>query len=284
MYLETEIVPYGPGRSFASICYEGPEIVCPYHRHVELELVSVDSSEGRLVVGDHVGTFRTGDLFFFGKNLPHFFQNVRGRPAREAARTHVIQFRRDFAGGGLFEVPEFRPLARLLHRARRGLKVDSTDARKAVRKQMRAVHEARQGHRVTALLELLLELAACKSLEPLASVHYDPESLPSDGRMPVIMAYIHENFREAITVTAAAARAGLTPNAFCRYFKIQTRRTFIDVVNEMRIKEACRLLEQTSFPVTEVAYASGFANLAHFYAEFRKRMHCSPRRHREEAR
>ncbi len=200
------------------------------------------------------------------------------------ARTQVIQFRRDFAGGELFGIPEFRPVARLLHLARRGLKVGKTASRKELRERMRVVHEARQGQRVTALLELLLELAACESLEPLASVHYDPGSHPSDERMPVIMAYIHENFREAITVTAAATRAGLTPNAFCRYFKIQTRRTFIDVVNEIRINEACRLLEQTAFPVTEVAYASGFANLAHFYSEFRKRMNCSPRRHREEAR
>ena len=280
MYLELEPVSYGLGRSFASIVFEGGKFVCPYHRHPEFELVAIDGSSGRLVVGDYTGTFRQGELFFLGENLPHIFQNLPlGSRSSQPARSHVIQFRRDFAGDRLFCVPELAPLQRLLHAARRGLKITGA-GRERVRVQMRAVHEAKGPKRITQLLELLGELAATKSFKPLAGETYDPSIIPADGRMPGIMAHIQENFTNTLTVPQAARKAGLTPNAFCRYFKQQTRRTFTEVVNEMRIREACRLLGETRAPIIEIGYACGFGSLARFHAEFKKRIKTSPLRFR----
>jgi transcriptional regulator GlxA family with amidase domain len=91
--------------------------------------------------------------------------------------------------------------------------------------------------------------------------------------MPAVMAYIHENLTGKLTVPEAARRAGLSPNAFCRYFK---RRAFTDLVNELRVGEASRLLLETPDSVIDVCFASGFGNLAHFHQEFRKRARTSP--------
>jgi transcriptional regulator GlxA family with amidase domain len=63
-----------------------------------------------------------------------------------------------------------------------------------------------------------------------------------------------------LCVPEAARRARLTPNAFCRYFKQQTRRTFVEMVNELRIQEARRILNETRASVTEACYASGFSH------------------------
>jgi len=141
---------------------------------------------------------------------------------------------------------------------------------------MRKVHGMAGGRRVTGLLELLMDLAESRSLRPLASARYDASEVPSDGRMPAVMAYIHENLTGKLTVPEAARRAGLSPNAFCRYFKRQTRRTFTNLVNELRVGEATRLLLETPDSVTDVCFASGFGNLAHFHQEFRKRTRTSP--------
>lgn len=271
MYLESESIPYAHGRSFASIVFEGPSVICPYHRHREIELVAIDAGSGRLVAGDHVGTFRSGEVFLLGEDLPHIFQSSNPQPDEVPVRTHVIQFCRDFAGEGLFNLPEFRAVSRLLFSAARGLRVASR-LQPPVRQAMRKLHEMAGGRRVTALLELLMDLAENRSLlRPLASARYDASDIPSDGRMPAVMAYIHENLTDTLTVPEAARRAGLSPNAFCRYFKRQTRRTFTDVVNEMRVGEASRLLLETPHSVADICFASGFGNLAHFHQEFRKR-------------
>ena len=282
MYLELEPVAYGPRRSFASIVFEGRRFVCPHHRHPEFELVAIDEGRGRLVAGDHAGTFQAGDLYLLGENLPHLFQNqsLETRGAR-GARSQVIQFRRDFAGPGLFDVPEFHRVQRLLRAARRGLRIAGA-CRVRVRERMRAVHAAEGPDRVLGLLALLADLASVRTLRPLAGPGYDPAAVPADGRMPDIMAHIQENFTRALSVAEVAREAGLTPNAFCRYFKRQTRRTFTDVVNEIRVNEACRLLRESTAPVTEVCFASGFGNLAHFHAEFRRRMRHSPLKYRKQ--
>jgi AraC-like DNA-binding protein len=281
MYLELEPVAYGPRHSFASIVFAGRRFVCPHHRHPEFELVAIDGGGGRMVAGDHAGTFRAGDMFLLGEDLPHIFQNrpLSGRGAR-GARSQVIQFRRDFAGPGLFDLPEMQRVQRLLRAARRGLRITGA-CRARVRERMREVHHAQGAARVLGLLGLLDELAAARTLRPLAGPGYDPAAVPADGRMPQIMAHIQENFTGALSVGVVARRAGLTPNAFCRYFKRQTRRTFTDVVNEVRVNEACRLLRETTAAVTEVCFASGFGNLAHFHAEFRRRTKRSPLQYRK---
>ena len=283
MYLESETVPYGHGRSFASIVFEGLSVICPYHRHPEIELVAIDAGRGRIVAGDFMGTFRSDEIFLLGEDLPHIFQSAQQPKGESRARTHVIQFCRDFAGKGLFNMPEFRSVLRLLRNAARGLRVPSR-LQPQVRESMRKVHDLTEGRRVTGLLELLMDLAEIRSLHPLASVRYDASEVPSDGRMPAVMAYIHENLTGKLTVPEAARRAGLSPNAFCRYFKCQTRRTFTDLVNELRIGEASRLLLETPDSVTDVCFASGFGNLSHFHQEFRKRARTSPLSYRRSRR
>jgi AraC-like DNA-binding protein len=275
MYLESENVTYDLERSFASIVFEGPTVICPYHRHPEIELVAIDSGGGRIVAGDYLGTFCSNDIFLLGEDLPHIFQSANQRDRKSKVRTHVIQFRKSFAGENLFNMPEFRSVSRLLLRAARGLKVGAR-AQAPVRESMRKLHDLKGGRQVTALLELLMDLAENRLLRPLASARYDASVVPSDGRMGAIMAYIHENLTEKLTVPEVARRAGLSPNAFCRYFKRQTRRTFTDLVNELRVGEASRLLLETPDCVTDVCFASGFGNLAHFHQEFRKRTKTSP--------
>jgi AraC-like DNA-binding protein len=274
MYLEFEPILYGPDRSFASIEFRGKSIICPYHHHPEIELVGIDSGRGRVLIGGYSGTFREDDLFLIGENVPHIFQNSR-LVREEFFQTRVIQFRADFAGQGLLQIPEMNPVRQLLGKAAQGLKLTGY-ARHGIRSLMTDIHAASGPTRVTGLLELLGVLAAEHSLRPLHRGRALPENW-TDGRMPEVMAYIQEKLAEKLTVPEAARRAGLTPNAFCRYFKRQTRRTFTEFVNELRVTEACRLLRETKGSVAEVCYASGFSSLAHFHHEFRKRIKRPPR-------
>jgi AraC-like DNA-binding protein len=279
MYLEFEDILYGPEQSFASIRFEGTRINCPYHRHPEVELVCLERASGRFTVGDQSGSFSTGDIFLLGANLPHIFQ-VEPSTDGSPRSTHVIQFREDFVGTDFFSAPEMTPVCRLLRRAQRGLQLRKRMIEPS-RKAMQRVHTATGARRLIALLELLADLAEGNHFTPLASPGYDVESEPTDPRMVRILAHIHEHLTEPLSVPAVAKIAGLTPNAFCRYFRSRAHRTFTDFVNELRVQEAGRLLRSTEAPVTEIAYACGFGNLAHFYKEFQKRRGTTPRTFRD---
>jgi AraC-like DNA-binding protein len=280
MRLEVEPILCQVDRSFTSLAIAAPRFACPYHRHPELELVAIDASGGRLVVGDHVGAFAPGDIFLLGPDLPHIFQNT-AIESGGGARALVVQFRHDFAGPGLFALPEMAPVRRLLQAARRGLAVGEP-LRSRLRTTLEAIHAAPGARRVCLLLEALVDLAGTvRCTRPLASAGYDPASVPAEGRMAEVLACIQEGLADELAIPDLARLAGLTPNAFSRWFRQQTGRTCIDLINGLRIREAVRLLDETAASVTEVCFSCGFGNLAHFHAEFRRRIGCPPGRYRQ---
>lgn len=79
-------------------------------------------------------------------------------------------------------------------------------------------------------------------------------------------------FRESyrrIYLTEAAQVANLSVEAFCRYFKLHTRKTYINFLNEVRISRACQLLIQKDISVQQVCYRAGFANVSNFNRIFK---------------
>ena len=72
----------------------------------------------------------------------------------------------------------------------------------------------------------------------------------------------------------------LAPASFSRYFKTRTGKTLPDFINELRVGRTCRMLAEADQPVTEIALACGYANLANFHRQFRRRMRITPRDYR----
>jgi AraC-like DNA-binding protein len=72
----------------------------------------------------------------------------------------------------------------------------------------------------------------------------------------------------------------MTPNAFSRFFRRSTGRTFGDYVNDVRLAQACRSLIEEDAAISEIAAQSGYGNLSHFNRRFRARTGMSPREFR----
>jgi AraC-like DNA-binding protein len=56
--------------------------------------------------------------------------------------------------------------------------------------------------------------------------------------------------------------------AFCNYFKKRTKKTYVNFVNEVRIGNACKLLEAANKTIIDVCYESGFNSVANFNRQF----------------
>lgn len=52
--------------------------------------------------------------------------------------------------------------------------------------------------------------------------------------------------------------------------------TFKELLNDMRLGEASRLLRETENPVSEIAFAVGYGSIPHFNRVFRERFGCAP--------
>ena len=95
-------------------------------------------------------------------------------------------------------------------------------------------------------------------------------------RLRKLYSWIQHALGGRISNRLLAAQAGLSVEAFIRWFKAATGRTPAAFVAERRIREACRRLAFSDDSIEEVAAAVGFANRHHFSRVFKQHAGCGP--------
>jgi AraC-like DNA-binding protein len=85
-----------------------------------------------------------------------------------------------------------------------------------------------------------------------------------------------QHFKEGITLEDIALKANMTKNAFCRYFKKRTNKTYFQFLIEIRIENACRLLYNRDLSILSVSELSGFQNIGNFNRKFKELKGVSP--------
>lgn len=95
------------------------------------------------------------------------------------------------------------------------------------------------------------------------------------------LTYIREHYRDKIYIADLAGQVNLNEQYFCRLFKKAVGCSAIAYINEYRIKQARRLLEETELPVTEICLECGYNNLGNFLREFRRHTETTPLQYRK---
>ncbi len=96
-----------------------------------------------------------------------------------------------------------------------------------------------------------------------------------------VLTYIKDNYPEKIYIADLAGQVNLNEQYFCRLFKKAIGRSPMEYINEYRIKQTRRLLEETDLPVTDICLNCGFNNLGNFLREFRKYTGTTPLQYRK---
>jgi AraC-like DNA-binding protein len=281
MQAHFEYVGDAPNRSFVYRCVKLPYFDAPYHYHPEYELTLITHSEGKRFIGHDIADFVSGDLVLVGANLPHCWKNDNPQIDNQAEGI-VIQFREDFLGEELWQKPEFAPINKLLRLSKGGLAFGG-QVKTRVGREMRMMVGLPAFQQVLCLLDLLQTLATSAEYQQLNPVEVTMLPSAEYERINKVYSYVVENFRQEIHLDDAAASIGMTSTAFCRYFKRVTKKTFIDVVTEYRVKYACQLLvNHPDKTATEVCFESGFGNLSHFNKQFKTITQRTPLHYRKE--
>ena len=118
-----------------------------------------------------------------------------------------------------------------------------------------------------------------------------PQSLPMEASFPAaigptvmrrIKSHIEQNLEKKIPQDVMAKACNMSPWKFSRTFKQMYGMTFQNYVQRLRIKEASRLLRDTSADVVEVCYATGFGDPSYFTRTFRRHVGVTPSTYRRE--
>jgi AraC-like DNA-binding protein len=73
-----------------------------------------------------------------------------------------------------------------------------------------------------------------------------------------------QNFHRDVTLEELSGVCNMAPTAFCRFFKSKTQKSFIQVLNELRIGHACSLLQKSDYSIIDACYESGYNNYVNF--------------------
>lgn len=281
-----------------------------WHYHPEIELLHIEQGSGTQFVGDNIQNFQAGDVFLIGPNLPHYWRcdNAYFENRNDlVAQATVVHFLENFWGDSFLQLPENRPIARFLEKARQGIRFFG-ELREGVKSLMHDMLNQSgtiqsgtvqsgtiqsgtiqsgtvqsRTNKVITLMRILALMAQSDEWETLSSTEYPAQYDEADtDRINQIYAYALANFQRKISLEEIAAVANMSPNSFCRYFKSRSRKSFSQFVLELRVHHACKMLIDGQLPVSQVCFDSGFNQFSTFNKYFREITGKSPGQYRKE--
>ncbi|HIT89431.1 MAG TPA: response regulator [Candidatus Merdenecus merdavium] len=105
----------------------------------------------------------------------------------------------------------------------------------------------------------------------------------SSGIMDAI-SYMEKHYSEKITLAMVANVISFSPEYFSRLFMKETGMNFVVYLNNIRMKNAVKLLETTNLKVYEIAEKSGYSSLSYFSTAFKKKFGQNPYEYQMNAR
>lgn len=256
----------------------------PFHFHHLCELVWVETSFGKRIVGDSVHNFEDGDLVLMGPELPHIWQNDESfyrKKKGNRVKATVIYFPAELPLSLTDEQHILNPIQELIKKASRGLSFYGNTCRK-VSQILSAISEEDGLIKIINFLEVIDILSGSTEYRQLASVSFKNLYDEKDtDRINKVYQFLMQNFYRDINLREVSDLCNMTPNAFCRFFKSRTQKSFTQFLNELRIGHACKVIQNEAYSIADVCYESGYNNLANFNKFFKSITGFTPSKYRK---
>ncbi len=276
-----EIIPLTQSDCFTIFSRVKHNFDFPLHYHDEFELNLILHANGaKRIIGDHIDEIGDYELVLVGPNLQHgwFTNKCKSTEIKEV----TIQFHRDLFDDKLLRRNQLGYIKSMFERSARGILF----SKETVLAIMPRIVELGKKHGFDSVLELmsiLHDLSVSRNMRTLSDASFsNTENFSYNSRrVEKVMEHINQNFDKTVTLAEVAKIALMTEVAFSRFFKTRTGQTFIDMLNEIRLGHASRMLIETTNNITEIAYKCGFNNMSNFNRIFKKRKNCTPKEFRE---
>ena len=259
---------------------KGPALYDKLHQHEEIQISLILNGEGTLIVGDSINYYSKGDVIVIGSHIPHVFKSDEN--ASNISHMITLFFTESSFGDAFFKLEELKELQTFFKRATFGFRLISK--RNQAKDLILALESSSKFDRFLILLKLM-KIGSKANYKSLSTFIYDKKYSNNEGqRIRNVFEYTINNFSDDISLNSIARVANMTQNAFCKYFKKRTNKTYIQFLNELRIEHACKiLLSDRELTIINIAEQVGFNNMSNFNRQFKRIKHVNPSEFRKRA-
>lgn len=262
--------------SVSAYFYSKDSFEAPWHFHPQFEMVYILAGKGTRYVGNSIELFEEGDLVIIAGNVPHCWKNSSDYIGD--CQSVVVQW----MGEALTILPEYEVLSALITRARQGVRFLSSVANK-YEGLVRDIVLDDPFLRYVNFLNLLGKLKEETNFYLLCDTDQDYRlDTTTSERLNQVYQYIENNFSTRIRLGDIASEINMSGESFSRFFSKSMKKPFFSFLNEYRINKACKLLIETSLPISNVCYSCGFDSLPFFHKQFKKFKKKTPLQFRNE--
>lgn len=106
------------------------------------------------------------------------------------------------------------------------------------------------------------------------------EEMKPQNTLGKVIDYIEYHYQENITIEALGTLFHYSSNYLGKQLKKETGKSFNCILDELRLKEAQRLLKESELKIYEISKITGFHDPDYFTAKFRKYIGLSPKEYR----
>lgn len=275
-----EVPPLSKGDSFLVFDRIKDSFDFPIHYHPEYEINFILNGKGvKRIIGDHIEEIDDIELVLVGPNLHHGWElhNCKNKKIHEI----TIQFHNNLFDDSLLSRRIMMPIKDMFNRSNHGI-LFSKKTSEELANRLISISKLDGMDYFLEIISILHDMANSRNQKLLSTYTVDLDTFEDDDKMKLVYEFIQKSFSEKITLDEVSQVASMSPVSFNRFIKKRTGKTFINYLNNIRVGYAARWLIEKDLSISEIAFKSGFNNIANFNRIFKSIKNATPSQYREE--
>ncbi|WP_338551878.1 AraC family transcriptional regulator [Paenibacillus sp. KS-LC4] len=236
------------------------------HFHSTYEIFYLMSGKREFFIKDRTMVINEGDVIIISPNILHRTTNTE-TPQHERLIINIHESNMASANGSYIDT--LQPLFEQEYIIIKCSLQDRLSIEELSKRIIEEIQDKKAGFEMYAqTLVLQLLLVCCRHIRQNSSEPLESPS-PMHERISEVVQYINSHYMQELSLHPLAERFYVSPYYLSRFFKEATGFTFVEYLNSVRIKEAKKLLEQSSMKVNLIARKVGFGSVTHFGRVFK---------------
>ena len=259
------------------ITRERESFTLPLHIHDFIEIQYVAEGKGFHYIGEERVAAEKGDLYIIPIGTHHVY-----RPSSPLSKDELIVYNCLFDKhvpqklGLSYPIPD--QIYQILNNetaSYRKYKDITSEGRQMIEGMHQEYFSKQAGYEAVLYAQLTKLLIYLYRLETNQIL-----SAPAQSGISIILSYIDKHYSQTITLAKAAQLISTSPSYVQKIFKQVTGQSFIEYIQNVRVKKSLDLLQHPSYSIKEIAHQVGYRDLKFFYALFKKKTGYSPAQYR----